>query len=246
MKCGIGFSDSLNSADAATEMLDKALSLSGTPDLVLLFTTDSHDQAQVLNKVKDTVGDAVITGSCVAGIVTEKGVLQKGTGVLAVSGEELQVVSHLEPNLGKDSGVVGEKTGDSLLSSGIQDGIVFAYPDGFQSNLAKALRGMYNRMGPGYSYAGGGSGDNLKFFRSYQYTENGLASNALSAALVSGMETSIGVKHGWEPTGEPIVVTKASGKTVYEINGLPALDLYKGIFGDITPDDFARIGMSYP
>ncbi|HAL24558.1 TPA: hypothetical protein DDZ49_04725 [Candidatus Wolfebacteria bacterium] len=33
-------------------------------------------------------------------------------------------------------------------------------------------------------------------------------------------------RHGWSPTSDPMVVTKAIRKTVYELNGLPVLNVY--------------------
>jgi FIST N domain len=36
----------------------------------------------------------------------------------------------------------------------------------------------------------------------------------------------IGVRHGWRPTGEPMLVTRSGGNRVYSLDDRPALDVY--------------------
>jgi hypothetical protein len=108
------------------------------------------------------------------------------------------------------------------------------------------IRGLYNKMGPGYRYVGGGAGDNLKFFKTYQFTERGLGTDSLAVALVSGIDIKTAIGHGWKPFDDQLVITMAKGKKLLEIDGSPAFDAYTARFKEITPTLFPEYGMKYP
>lgn len=93
---------------------------------------------------------------------------------------------------------------------------------------------------------GGGAGDNLRFYRTYQFTEERVCTDAVAAAVVAGVATEVGIGHGWIPTGEPVVVGDVEGKRVLEIDGRRARDGYAEHVGPIDPDSFAEIGMRCP
>jgi hypothetical protein len=61
---------------------------------------------------------------------------------------------------------------------------------------------------------GGCAGDNLRFFKTYQFTEKELRSDAIAAALIKGIRITSAFGHGWRPTGHYFVITEAKGKTL--------------------------------
>lgn len=246
MKAGVGCSADTDSRKAGREAAVAAVAAAGPAALVLLFTTDNHDQAEVLAGVLEETGESRLVGSCGGGVITPGGVLSRGVGVCVLSGDELSVATTLQPALSRDPFAAGERAAAELLAGGLENGIAVILPDGFQANLSELVRGLYSRMGPAFTYVGGGSGDNLKFFKTHQLTEEGDLSDGLAAALISGMRTSAAIGHGWKPVGEPLVITKAGGKRVYEIDGLPAFTAYCRRLGDITPEEFPRMGMEHP
>ncbi len=246
MREGIGYSQSENSYEAGKEAALSAVKSSGKPGLTFLFTTDFYNQRKVLKGVKEVVESSRIIGFCSGGIITEDGVLQKGIGVATLSSERIRAMTSLQKGLGENPGDVGKSTGEALLSSGINEGTVFIFPDGFAPNLLEMIHGLYNMMGPQFSFAGGASGDNLRFFKTYQFTEDNVESNALATALLGGVPIGTGIGHGWKPAGETLVITKAEEKRVFEINGLPAFKAYTDFFGKIPEEKFPEYGMKYP
>jgi len=59
------------------------------------------------------------------------------------------------------------------------------------------------------------------------------------------------VRHGWNRTGEPMMVTRSGGNRVYMLDGEPALDVYLEHLGlsDLATDDqslLARIAQTHP
>ena len=245
MKAGVAFSSHADSRQAGREASARAVAQSGAPVLTILFTTDSYDLATVLAAVRAEIGDSKLVGFCCGGIITEEGVQPQGVGACTLAGD-FRAATTLQEGLSRDPQSVGRQAGTALLGSGIERGTVLALPDGFQANVSEMLRGLYGQLGTNFQYIGGGAGDNLKFFRTYQFTEQGMASDALAAAVLEDVPISTGIGHGWVPMGDPLVMTRVQGKTVYEIDGMPAFSAYRKRLGGITREEFKTHGMLHP
>lgn len=246
MLVGIGCNQKGDSVFAGRLAAEQAVEQSGEPAITFLFTTENYAQELVLQAVKEVIGKSKLVGLCTPGIITRDGVLEKGVGVCTISDSEMQVATCLQEDVNLSPWESGEEAGRKLRASGIDSGTVFVFPDGFVTNISDLIKGMYNALGPNFTYIGGGTGDNLKFFKTYQFTEQGVSSNALAAALIKGINFQIGIGHGWKPVGQPMVITKASGKKVYEIDGRPAFEVYSECLGGIDKESFPSYGMKYP
>lgn len=246
MKVGIGWSKVDNSRQAAEEAAKEAVISSGKPALTFLFQTDTYEQEAVFAAVGEVVGDSKIAGFCCGGLITKDGVLTQGVGVCTLSGSELKVATSLQKGISKEPHKVGERAAEELLKSGIDKGTVFVFPDGFGANISEVVRRLYNRMGPDFRYAGGGTGDNLRFFKTYQFTEAGVESDALAVALLDGLAINTAIGHGWKPKGAPLIIGNTDRKKVIEIDGKKAFDAYCERLGRFPLDKFSKIGMKHP
>jgi hypothetical protein len=247
MKAGVAYSKQDDSHRAGRNAAEDAVESSGEPVLTFLFTTDSYNQEVVFEAVKEVVGKSKIVGFCGGGVITSEGVFRQGVGVCTLSGDELRVATSLQGGLSEVPRGVGRRAGEELLlASGMDKGTVFILPDGFGTNISEVVRGLYSRMGPNFRYVGGGAGDNLKFFKTFQFTEAGIKSDALAVALLDGLTIHTGIGHGWKPEGDPLVIHDARGKRVFEIDGRPAFDAYSERLGGIRADKFQEYGMLHP
>ena len=246
LRVGLGYSTIGDSYGAGVAAASEAVKTSGFPMLTFLFTTDSYDQEAVWEGVKKIVKDSKLVGFCAGGVIVGDSVIRQGVGVLTISGQELRVATSLRGELEKDPFGVGCQVGEDLLASNIRKGTVFIFPDAFVTDVSEALRGLYSTMGAKFKYIGGGAGDNLRFFQTFQFTEAGIESRALAAALIDGMAVRTAVGHGWKPEGEPLIVTKARGKKVFEIDGKPAFEAYSNRLRGIPKGQFAEYGMRHP
>lgn len=245
MKAGVFLSEQKDSFSAGREASACAVAVSGTPVLTLAFTTDGYDQVQVLEGVKQNTSSSLIAGFCCAGVATSSGIHKQGVGVMTLSGD-FRASTTLQKGLSQDPFSAGQKAGQALMKSGILKGSVIVLPDGFQANIYEMLRGIYSEMGPDFQYIGGGAGDNLHFFKTYQFTEQEVSDDALSVVTLDGLDLGVGIGHGWNPVGEPLVITRSEGKRVYEIDGSPAFSSYTKRLGQITKDQFPAIAMKHP
>ncbi len=246
MKVGVGYSAEMDSQAAATAAVEQAMSTSGLPVLTLLLTTDRYDQQAVFEAVKSRIEGSKLVGFCCAGVITPDVVLTQGVGVCTLSGDELKAVTAIRSGLSKNPRAVGQQAAEELLASGIDQGTVFVFPDGFGANIAETVRGLYERMGPDFHYIGGGAGDNLRFFKTYQFTEDGPQSDSLAVCLLDGLTVKTAIGHGWRPTGEPMVIGETDGKKLIEMDGKCAFDACCDRLGEITREAFPEYGMKHP
>jgi len=246
MQVGIGYNQENDSTLAGRLAAEQAVKQSGEPAVTFLFSTENYNRKLVFQAVKKVIGKSKLIGACTPGIITTTGVLEKGVGICTISGSEIQAVTCLQENIALSPWKSGEEAGKKLRISGIDSGTVFVFPDGFAANLSELLRGIYNVLGPDFIYTGGGTGHNLKSFQTYQFTDQGIKNNALAIALVKGINFQIGIGHGWQPAGQPMVITKAEGKKVYEIDGRPAFEVYSECLGGFDKVNFPCCGMKHP
>lgn len=246
MKAGVGFSERTGAKNAVRDAFERAEAASGHPGLSFVFTTDAYEPAAVWQTLKEVAGDAPFVGFQCGGVLTGEGVLDRGIGVATISGD-LDVATALGTGLDVDPWSAGQSAGQSLVQRGPDGGLAVVLPDSFPSGIYEVTRSLYGPMGPDFRYVGGGSGDSLKFLRTCQFTDASLEQNAVAVAVVGGCEVGTAIGHGWQPHGEPLVITKAQGKRVLEIDGRPAFQVYCEHLGvEIPRESFRRYAMVNP
>ncbi|MBS3817381.1 MAG: FIST C-terminal domain-containing protein [Candidatus Thermoplasmatota archaeon] len=245
MKADVGFSTLEEEKKAGKEAIESATESIEEPDLTFLFTTEFYEQSKVYGSIKEEIGDSQLLGFCGGGIISPEGILEKGIGVGVLKGKNLQVETVLEEGLDDAPNDAGIRAGEKLKKK-FDSGTVVLLPDGFVPNLSEVVRGVYDAMGPNFNYMGGGTGDNLKFFKTFQFTEEDIKSGAISAAVLSGPEIGTSLGHGWKPRKESLTITETEGKKILEIDGRPAFDIYSERLGDISLDEFEEYGMKHP
>jgi len=246
MKVGVGWSTLPSATEAALASVERALEASGAPALTILFTTDAYDQASVLDAVRGSIGTSRLVGFCGAGLLTAEGVFRQAVGVATLSGSELTVRTSLQASMASDPARAGILSAEELGIPGDEGAAVLVLPDGFASGVTEMLRSLYDRLGPGVRYLGGGAGDNLRFFKTWQFTERGVESGAVASASVRGAQIGCAIGHGWKPKGDLLVVTRSLGKRILELDARPAFEVYSGRLGGIHPKSFPEWGMRYP
>ena len=69
----------------------------------------------------------------------------------------------------------------------------------------------------------------------------------MAAAAIGGCEVGSAIGHGWQPHGEPLVITRAEGKRVFELDGRPAFQVYcEALDMQIPRESFRRTSMVNP
>jgi hypothetical protein len=135
-----------------------------------------------------------------------------------------------------------ERTGDHYTA------IVLA--DALCPNISSLLRELFNLMGNSAHYMGGGAGSLGLKQKPCVFTAEGVFQNAVVIGFTS-LSSSLGVRHGWENLGGPVVATRSTQNTLVELNWRKAFDVYREIVEadcgkKISRSNFFEIAKFYP
>lgn len=111
---------------------------------------------------------------------------------------------------------------------------VFALSDGLLVNGSELVRGFSSALPDGVPLTGGLAGDGARFERTW-IVRGGEPCHGLVAAIgLYGDRVVVGhgSKGGWDIFGPERRVTRSKGNVLFELDGRPALELYKEYLGE--------------
>jgi hypothetical protein len=131
-----------------------------------------------------------------------------------------------------DSLAAGVRIGDELMSPDLKAVLVFG--PGVEINGSDLVEGIASRIGRKLPITGGLAGDGGAFQRTFTLGPDGACDDVIVAVGLGGESLlfSHGSFGGWEPFGPARKVTRAQGNVLYELDGEPALAVYKRYLGD--------------
>ncbi len=136
---------------------------------------------------------------------------------------------------GLDSQKAGYKAVEKLDKEGIS--YVMVISEGSFVNGSHLVKGMSDAL-PGTLMSGALCGDDGRFEKTLaSYNENPKAGEIVVIGFYGeSFEVSSSIYGGWTPFGPERIITKSENNVLYEIDGQPALDLYKKYLGDKAAD----------
>ncbi len=144
-----------------------------------------------------------------------------------------------------DSGAAGERLAAQLPGEGLRAVLVFA--QGVAINGSALVAGMSRQLPPGVAVSGGLAGDGGAFSRTWVLSSQGVAEHRVVAVGLYGQALRVGHGSfgGWEPFGPARKVTRCENNVLYELDGEPALDIYKRYLGEYARD-LPASGLLFP
>ena len=131
-----------------------------------------------------------------------------------------------------DSFEAGRRLATELVAPDLRGALVLS--DGLLVNGTELVRGINAVLPPSVIVTGGLAGDGDRFQRTWVLSDRAARSGWVSAVAFYGDRIRIGhgSKGGWDMFGPDRVVTRSEGNVLYELDGRPALQLYKEYLGD--------------
>lgn len=124
---------------------------------------------------------------------------------------------------------------------------IFIVSDGSFVNGSGLIEGLEAAEGFSASITGGLCGDGARFEKTLtSYNENPKQGEVVAIGFYGeSLEISYANYGGWTPFGPERTITKSEGNVLYEIDGQPALDLYKTYLGD-KAKELPQAALLYP
>jgi hypothetical protein len=131
-----------------------------------------------------------------------------------------------------DSRDAGKRVATALASPDLRALLVLS--DGLHVNGSELVRGLAEGVGDGVVVTGGLAGDKDRFERTWVVADGEPAEVSVAGVGLYGDRVVIGAGSfgGFDPFGPERRVTRSEGNVLYELDGKPALALYKEYLGD--------------
>lgn len=132
------------------------------------------------------------------------------------------------------------KTGNDLIKQFPEEGLkyVFVVSEGSFINGSQLTKGMSRYTEDNLLITGGLCGDDTRFEKTLaSYNETPKEGELVAVGFYGeSLEITFSIHGGWTPFGPERIVTKSKDNTLFELDGQPALDLYKTYLGDKAKD----------
>jgi hypothetical protein len=209
-------------------------SLKANPQLVFVFgNRQALTEPQRFEELRKSYPSAHILIGSTAGEILNDQVLDNTIVATAVAFEKTQLKTALQ-NIKEcaTSQEVGQKLGEKLEKEGLKH--VFVLSDGLGVNGSDLIAGLTDALPEGVIITGGLAGDGSLFSSTLVGLDSAPQENLVTAIGFYGdsLKVGFGSVGGWDPFGPERVITKSEGNVLYELDGQPALELYKSYLGE--------------
>jgi hypothetical protein len=202
------------------------------PQLVLLFAGESVlGNGPALDDVRRAYPAARILGGSAAGEICGTSVADETFVATAVHFEHAHVEGALVP-IGSDSRAAGQWLAAALPSAGLRHAFVLA--DGLAVNGTEFAHGLRAGLPAHIAVTGGLTGDGNRFQRTAVIMDGecGPGMAAILGFYGERLVVGHGSMGGWGAFGPERLITRSSGRVLYEVDGQPVLALYKKYLGE--------------
>lgn len=253
IKASTGRSNNKDALKAGIEACKTAMDKLGRKaDMIIVFSSVNYNQEKILKGVRSVSKKIPLVGCSDAGEITNQGPTSKQIAVMALTLNGNNFAVGIGKGAGKDSQKAGRAAAREVKKKLKGEMSLFLmFLDGLAENGAAAVRGVQDILGKNFPIIGGSAGDDFLFEKTYEYHNDKVLTDSMVGIGFSGkFSFGVGVKHGWEPIGLPMKVTKAKGGKLIEVNNRPALSIYEDYFGkkseELIKEPIARMAYTYP
>jgi len=207
------------------------------PNTLLLAFGDSTqlDDAEVIAELAAAFPTSVLMGCSTAGEILDARVEDNSLTVAVVRFERSRLKYATAPLKEIDgSRRAGESLAEQLSDDHLQ--AAFVLSNGLDVNGSELVRGLNSGLDPAVLVTGGLAGDGPRFRRTWVIVD-GQPRTGYSAAVGfygEHLRVGHGCQGGWEIFGPDRRVTRSAGNVLYELDGRPALQLYKDYLGELS------------
>ncbi|MEZ8142472.1 hypothetical protein A1OO_08135 [Enterovibrio norvegicus FF-33] len=240
MRIATSSSTDLNAASAVKAIKEEIRKKISSPSLMLVYYTETQDVQSIKNEFKKQFPDTYIIGcSSCRGTMTDKGYVGgHNIAAWAVQDESGAYGSAL-CNLSSENDVflqakqVLQRAIDSSGRPGELPALITLHTTpGHEETI---LRAITSELGVNVPIIGGTAADdgvsgNWSLFDSDNVTSNGIA----MAVFFPSARVSYSFHSGYAPLGDSAVATRIDGRTLLELNGQPAAEVYANWFQSAT------------
>ncbi len=201
---------------------------------VLVFGDTALLRTQTgLADIRRAYPNAQIVGCSTAGEIYGTQISDESLVVTAVHFDHTRIMTQkVSVQQASQSAQAGEQLAKALSAKDLIHVLIIS--DGQRVNGSELVRGMTRHLPEGVAVTGGLSGDGARFQQTLVFLNDAPQEGNIVAVGFYGdrLKVGYGSLGGWDSFGPERLVTRSSGNVLYELDGKPALELYKQYLGD--------------
>jgi hypothetical protein len=216
--------------------------------LVIVFGAPQLEELQEpLNRLVAAYGRSHVIGCSTAGEIFGTELTDNSLSVAVARFDHGTRVATAAASVASqdESFAAGESIARQLQDPSLRGVLLFS--DGLNVNGSELVRGLNLVLPNDVVVTGGLAGDGSRFQRTWVMHEGAARSNMVCAAGLYGDHVTIGhgSKGGWDNFGPERTVTRSQGNVLVELDGRPALELYKEYLGELA-SGLPATGLLFP
>ncbi len=212
---------------------DKISTISFDANIFLLFVSPEFENKEsVVSFLHTKYPQASIVGCSTAGEISDVTVKDQSMSLTAI---QLEKVDHKKESVViqdmKCSYKAGQQLAEKLQGDDLKHILVLS--DGLNVNGADLVSGLKSVL-PNISITGGLAADGANFEKTFVINDNTIVDKTIIGIGFYGDHLKVGCssKGGWDSFGIERSVTKSHKNVLFELDGQPALKIYKSFLGE--------------
>ena len=200
------------------------------PDVVIVFASPEFSYVELLTAIDAGCRPRILVGCSSAGEFSGCKDGNSSASIMAIKADDMRfnaIVGHAlraDPLKTTDQ-VMPVFTGAANPDFPYRSALVLT--DALAGYTDDMIHEMTVRTGGTYQLFGGGAADDARFQQTQVFFGTAVHDDAVVVLeMLSKRPLGLGVRHGWEPSGEPLRVTEADGNTVVSLNAIAAADVF--------------------
>ena len=241
IRAGAGLSTRADPVAAAREAAEAALVNVGRPDSALLWATPDYAAGipALLEAAAATLGTEMLVGATAHGVLAGGRDCESGPAVSVLAQSGLEAQPFFLPDLAKECESAGEEIASRLGGSPRPEDLVVLFPDPRSLDVRSLLAGVGESLAPA-RIVGAGAADPVSALP-LQWCGTRAESGGLAGMVLRAPRpVRVGVTQACRPVSELLTVTRFQGNWLLELDGRPALDVYREVARGPLAEDLRR------
>ncbi|MEA2098774.1 MAG: EAL domain-containing protein [Campylobacterota bacterium] len=207
---------------------------------------DSIKEVQLF--FKENYPASVVLGTTTDGVLESTAVYNDTKSVVTFTSFDettLKTILLESADYNNDSFIMGQAIANQLSVDDTKSIITFT--DGININGEEYLNGI-SSINSEVIVSGGLAADNGKLKKTYVFDKDTISSNGVIGVSLNSQSLNVRTSYNfdWLPIGKKMLVTKAIKNRIYEIDGIPAVEIYAKYMGDELANRLPQTGIEYP
>jgi hypothetical protein len=216
--------------------VDPFPALDSEQTLVLVFGDATFlDHPAPIAELRSAYPKAQLMGCSTAGEIVDSSVKDGGLVVAVARFDHTRLASAMVPVANSEqSREAAMGLAHQLFAPDLKGVIILS--DGLHVNGSQLVAGFNEVLQGGMVVTGGLAGDGDRFQRTWVLNGSEPVANCITAVGLYGEHVRIGhgSRGGWDIFGPERRVTRSQGNRLYELDGRPALEIYKDYLGELA------------